>query len=190
MSFDDDLERIAKPDPKLRLIAIIPVVIIAGAMLAFMYGFRTEGRTYTTVAWRTHTVTEPDFSFQIATPGMLMSTYQNMLFDGEGATAKAFIGSDMGTDYSLTVATRPDSDKRTIEQVAQSLLGMREVKPFPGAGGAPAVSADFVLDGKRTQARLIFKDRMLYQLMAVGPAKTFPEPQAQRFFESFKLASS
>jgi hypothetical protein len=190
VSFDDDLDKIAKPDAKLRLIAIIPVVIIAGAMLAFMYGFRTEGRTYTTAAWRTHTVTEPEISFQIATPGMLMSTYQNMMFDGEAATAKAFIGSDMGTDFSLTIATRPDSDKRTIEQVAQSLLGMREVKPFPGVGGAPAVSADFVLEDTRTQARVIFKDRMLYQLMAVGPAKTFSEPRAQRFFDSFKLAGS
>ncbi len=190
MSFDDDLDKMSQPDPKLRFIAIIPVVIIAGAMLAFMYGFRTEGRTYTTVAWRTHTVTEPEISFQISTPGMLMSTYQNMMFDGESATAKAFIGSDMGTDFSLTVAARPDSDKRSIDEVAKSLLGVRDVKPFSGAGGATAIATDFVLDGKRTQARLIFKDRMLYQLMAVGPAKTFPEPQAERFFASFKLADS
>jgi hypothetical protein len=190
MSFDDDLDKIARPDPKLRLIAIIPVVIIAGAMLAFMYGFRTEGRTYTTSPWRTHTVEEPNVSFQVSTPGMLMSIYQNMMFDGEAATAKAFVGSDMGTDFSVTIAERPDSDKRTIEAVAKSLLGVRGIAPFPGAGGATAISTDFVLDDKRTQVRLIFKDRMLYQLMAVGPAKTFSEQQANRFFASFKLSDS
>ncbi|MGE4063598.1 MAG: hypothetical protein AB7E79_09540 [Rhodospirillaceae bacterium] len=187
MSFDDDVDPIGRPDPKLRLIAIIPVVLIAAALLAFMYGFRTEGRKYTTAAWRTHTVSEPNINFQVSTPGSLMSIYQNMLFDGEPATAKVFVGSDMGTDFSITIAERPESDQRTIEQMSKTLLGVQGIQPFSGAGGARAVLTDFVLDDKRTQARVIFKDRMLYQLMASGPAKTFPVQQADRFFASFKL---
>lgn len=189
MSFDDDdqMKAIAQPDPKLRLIAIIPVVLIAAALLAFMYGFRTEGRKYTTAAWRTHTVEEPTARFQIATPGSLTSIYQNMLFDGEAGTAKVFVGSDMGTDFSLTIAERPESDQRSLDDLAKTLLGVQGVQPFPGAGGAAAIATDFVLDDKRTQARVIFKDRMLYQLIASGPAKTFQPQLAERFFASFKL---
>lgn len=189
MSFEDDdpLKKVLEPDPKLRLIAIIPVVIIAGAMLAFMYGYRSEGRKYTTSPWRNHTVEEPLVTFQISTPGALMSTYQNIMLDGEAATAKVFVGSELGTDFSVAIAERPESDKRTVDEVAKTLLGAQGIAPFPGAGGASAISADFVLDNKRTQARLIFKDRMLYQLMASGPAKTFSEPNAARFFGSFRL---
>ena len=191
MSFDDDdhLRDISQPDPKLRLIAIIPVVLIAAAFLAFMYGYRTEGRKYTTAPWRTHTVEEPLAKFQVSTPGSLMSFYQNMMFDGEAATVKVFVGSDMGTDFSVTIAERPDSDLRTIDQVARSLLGVQGVQLFSGVSGATAIASDFVLDDKRTQARLIFKDRMLYQLLASGPAKTFQPQQAERFFTSFKLSS-
>ena len=45
-----------------------------------------------------------------------------------------------------------------------------------------------IVDGERKQARLIFRDRMLYQVMVSGPAKTFPAAEAQRFFSAFRLA--
>ena len=187
MSFDDDINPISQPDPKLRLLAIIPVVIIAGALLAFMYGFRTEGRTYTTAAWRAHTVAE--HAFTITTPGTLMSMSTTMNFDGESATAQVYVGSDMGTDFSVTVAERPTGDKRAVEDVAKS-LGVKDVKVVPGIGAAKSVETDFIIEGQKTRARLVFKERMLYQLMVVGPAKTFPEQNAERFFASFKLAAS
>lgn len=185
MSFDDDLhDNIAKPDPKVRLIAIIPVVLIAGAMLAFMYGFRTEGRTYTTAPWRTHTIAE--HSFVMTTPGMLMMINKEVDFDGEVVAGKSYVGADMGTDYSVTVAERPPSDKRSIEDVAKS-LGVKTIVDVPGGG--KSVDTDFVIEGQKTRARLIFKDRLMYQIMAAGPAKTYPEASADRFFASFKLSA-
>jgi hypothetical protein len=183
---DDSLRNIRQTDPKLRLIAIIPVVILAAALLAFMYGFRTEGRKYTTSPWRSHVVAEHDF--QITTPGLLMSMYTNMNFDGEQVTAQSYVGSDMGHDFSVTVATRPESDKRSIEDIAKG-LGGGAAKPVPRSDGTTAVDTEFVLEGQRNVVRLIFKDRTLYQLMAVGPQKTFPEQQAQRFLASFKLTA-
>lgn len=183
MSIDDDLTDISKPDPKVRLIAIIPVVIIAGAMLAFMYGFRTEGRTYTTAPWRSHTIAE--HSFSMTTPGLLMEMYKQVDFDGDVVTGQSYVGSDMGTDFSVTVAERPPSDKRTVEDIAKS-LGVAAIQGFPGGGRY--IDTDFVIEAQKTRARLIFKDRMLYQLMAVGPVKTFPEANANRFFASFTLA--
>ena len=112
MSLDDDLTDISKPDPKVRLIAIIPVVIIAGAMLAFMYGFRTEGRTYTTAAWRSHTIAE--HSFSMTTPGLLMEIYKQVDFDGDVVTGKSYVGSDMGTDFSVTVGENIESSWASI----------------------------------------------------------------------------
>lgn len=179
-----DIEELSQPSPKARLFAIVPVVVIAALVLAFMYGMRFEGRRYTTAAWRTHTVAE--HAFQVSTPGTLMSIYQTMDFDGAPVTAQSYVGSDMGTDFSVTVAERPDTDTRSVEDVAKS-LGVRDVKAVAGAGGATSVATDFVIEGQRTKARLIFKDRMLYQLMAAGPAKTFPDAQAERFFSSFRL---
>lgn len=184
MSFDEDFSKLSQPSPKARLFAIIPVVLIGAFVMAFVYGMRLEGRRYTTAPWRTHAVAEHNFS--ITTPGTLMSIYQNMDFDGAPVTAQSYVGSDMGTDFSVTVAQRPETDTRSIEDVAKS-LGVRDVKPVPGVAGATALATDFVIEGERTQARLIFKDRTLYQLMAAGPVKTFPEDQAQRFFSSFKL---
>jgi hypothetical protein len=186
VSFEDDdsMGKLAQPSPRLRLIAIIPVVVLAVAMLAFMYGWRAEGRKYTTAPWRSHVVAEHDF--QVTTPGTLMSIYTNMDFDGEEVTAQSYVGSDMGTDFSVTVATRPDGDKRSVEAIAKD-LGGSATKPVPRSDGTTAVDTEFVLDGQRNVVRLIFKDRVLYQLMAVGPQKTFPEDQARRFFASFKL---
>ena len=189
MSFEDDddsLRNIRRMDPKVRFLAIIPVVLLAGAMLAFMYGWRTKGRVYTTAPWRSHVIAEHDF--QITTPGLLMSMYTNMNFDGEMVTAQTYVGSDMGNDFSVTVAARPDSDKRTIEAIAKELGGTAS-KPVPRSDGTTALDTEFVLEGQRNVVRLIFKDRTLYQLMAVGPQKTFSDQQAQRFFSSFKLTA-
>ncbi len=179
-----NIEELSQPHPKARLFAIVPVVLIAAAILAFMYGFRMEGRTYTTATWRTHTVAE--HAFTVTSPGTLMAMSQDMNFDGEAVTARAYIGSDMGTDFSVTVAVRPGSDKRSVEDVAKS-LGVKNIKPVPGVAGATSLATDFVIEGQRTQAILIFKERMLYQLMAAGPEKTFPLGDAAKFFASFKL---
>jgi len=183
---DDSLQNIRRMNPRVRLIAIIPVVLLAAALLAFMYGWRTEGRKYTTAPWRSHVIAE--HNFQITTPGLLMSMYTNMDFDGEQVTAQSYVGSDMGNDFSVTVATRPESDKRSIDAIAKD-LGGGAAKPVARADGTTAVDTEFVLEGQRNVVRLIFKDRVLYQLMAVGPQKTFPEQQAQRFFSSFKITA-
>lgn len=173
-------------DPVRRFIAIFPVILIAGAVVAFMWGIRPEGRQYTTAAWRTHTVAEQGFS--VAVPGVVTVTRQTMYFDGEDRPVPTYVASDQGADFSIAIVRRPDSDDRPFADVAED-LGVSGENPMQRPGGLTAFAHDVILDNKRTRALLIFHDGMMYQLMVVAPTKTFPEQNADRFFASFRRVS-
>ncbi len=105
MNVSDDA---SKSDPMARRFALIPVVIIAAAVLAYQFGFRLEGRQTEKLDWRAHTVAESNFA--VTAPGMLVINHQNMNFDGESADAATYIASDLGADFSVSVVRRPDDD--------------------------------------------------------------------------------
>lgn len=177
----------SKADPLARRIAIVPVVVIVGAVIAFMLGFRLEGRRPLTVDWRAHTVAESNFG--VAAPGMLMVNRQMMRFDGEDAVAQTYAASDLGEDFSVSVVRRPDSDRRPFEAVAKS-LGLGGTDATQRADGLTQFRHDVTLEGMRTQALLIFDDRMMYQLIVTSAAASFPTANAERFFSSFRLLES
>ncbi len=181
MNVSDDA---SKSDPMARRFALIPVVIIAAAVLAYQFGFRLEGRQTEKLDWRAHTVAESNFA--VTAPGMLVINHQNMNFDGESADAATYIASDLGADFSVSVVRRPDDDLRPFDEAAKG-LGLLGTDATERVGGGTMFRHDVTLNGARTEAVLIFKDRMLYQLMVRSPAASFPETNAQRFFDSFHL---
>lgn len=176
-----------KVSPVARWAAIVPVVVIAGAIIAFMLGAAPEGRRYTAAIWRTHAVAEHDFA--VAAPGVFTVNFQTMFLDGEDISAQTYVASDRGADFSVTVVRRPDADARPLKDVAAD-LGVRGVDGAPGAGGTTVFRHDVALDGRRIQAHLIFHDRMLYQVMVTAPEKAFRPEDAARFFSSFRVQTA
>ncbi len=177
----------SKADPLARRLALVPVALIVAAVVAYMWGFRVEGRRTETLGWRTHTVAEHAFAVQA--PGMLVINQQTMNFEGADAPAKTYIASDMGADLSVTAVRRPDSDVRPFAEVAKS-LGLIGTDATARADGGTMFRYDITVDGKRTLAMLIFQDRMMYQLMVTSLAASFPETDAERFFSSFRLTKT
>lgn len=167
-----------------RLVAVVPVVLIAGAMIAFMAGTRLEGRRHDAPIWRTHAVAEHNFS--IGTPGVVIVHPEAPGFAGTDATARTYVASDRGVDFTVTVVRLPDSDARPPEEVAKS-LGVADTASPQRAGGLTIFRHDVAQDGTRTEARVIFSDRTMYQLMVASPERSFPAADAARFFESFKI---
>ena len=171
-----------KADPKARMFALVPVVLIVGGLIAAMLGIRPEGRTHAPPEWRTHTVEKQ--AFAVATPGVFIVNQQMMNFDGKDVPAQVYIAYDLGVDYSVSAVRRPDDDVRPFDEVAISMgLSGRDIEQRND--GLPAFRHDVTLEGTRTQALLIFKDRMMYQLMVTTPAGSVSS--AQRFFDSFRL---
>lgn len=175
---------VSKSDPLARRFALVPVIVIAAAVIAYMWGFRLDGRQPLTLDWRVHTVAEN--SFAVAAPGMMVINHQPMNFEGENADAATYIASDFGADFSVTAVKRPDSDRRSFDDVAKG-LGLLGTDATERAGGGTMFHHDVTENGTRTQAVLIFEDRMMYQLMVKAPAASFPAANAGRFFDSFHL---
>ena len=174
----------SKADPLARRMALVPVVVIATAVVAYLVGFRLDGRQAMTLDWRVHAVAENGFS--VLAPGLFIINRQPLNFDGEDAVAQTYVASDLGADFSVTVARRPDADTRPVAEVAKS-LGVNGAEAAQSAGDLTRFSHDITLEGKRTQALLIFRDRTLYQLMVTSPAATFPSAKAEQFFSSFRF---
>jgi hypothetical protein len=174
-----------KVAPIARLMALVPVILIAGGAIAFGFGYRLEGRSHAPPDWRTHTVAEQGFA--VAAPGMLIVNRQAMDFGGNEVPAQTYISSDIvGTDFSISAVRRPDGDDRPFAQVAQS-LGLSAVDPEQAVDGSTTFRHDVALEGTRTQALLIFQGRMMYQVMVKAPERSFPLVDADRFFRSFRL---
>ena len=172
-----------KAHPAARLVAIIPVLVIAGAAIAFMMGWRLEGRAPYEVQWRTHAVEE--LNFGVTAPGLFIISQEPMDLGGQAATAQVYVSSDQGKSFTVSAVRRPDSDQRPADEVAKA-MGLRATEAVPATG--PAIFAhDVTLEGKRTQARLIFNGRMVYQLMVISSAASFPAADATRFLDSFRL---
>lgn len=175
---------ISKADRTTRLIAIIPVILIAGAMIAFMAGTRLEGRRHGDPIWRTHAVAEHNFT--VGTPGVVIVHPAAAGFAGTDAPARTYVASDRGADFTVTVVRLPESDARSPEDVAKS-LGVADTASPQRAGALTVFRHDVAQDGERTEARVIFSGRMLYQLRVASPEVSFPAADASRFFESFKI---
>jgi len=173
-----------KVQPIARYAAVIPVLLIAGACVAFLLGYRLEGRKPYTVTWRNVAVAEQSFS--ITTPGLFIVNQQNLDFQGLEVPARTYAASDMTVNYSISAVRRPESDGRSFAEVAES-FGVRSTDTASHPSGATMFRHDVIEEGTRTQARLIFHDRMMYQLMVVSPQDKFPVADAERFFSSFRL---
>lgn len=170
--------------PVARLLAVVPVVIIAGGFIAFMLGYRLEGRRYEVLAWRTHAVAENNFT--VATPGMFIARPETIRLGAEEVLARSYEASDRGVAFLVLAARRPDSDTRPPAEVAES-LGLSGTPAGPRADGLQAFADDAVEDGARTQAAVILGGRMVYRLVVRAPARSFPAADANRFFDSFRL---
>jgi len=184
---DMEENKLSRPVAHARMFAVVPVVLIAGAVIAFLLGFRTEGRKPMESTWRTHTAAEHEFV--VTMPGVLIVNYQTMNFDGQDVTGRSYVASDRGADLSVTAFRRPDTDTRTFADVAQD-LGMAGDNPTERAGGLTAFTHDTAEDNTRTQAVLLFHERMMYQMMVKAPAKAFPTKDAERFFASFRRSEN
>jgi hypothetical protein len=51
----------------------------------------------------------------------------------------------------------------------------------------PSFQRHVYLDGRLYRQRLVFADRMIYELIVSGPADVFPDFAARRFFDSFTV---
>ena len=169
--------------PIAKMFAIVPVVLIAAACIAFAFGWRLEGRKPLDMSWRTLTT---DSNFSVMAPGIFIVRPETMAFSGEEAKGFNYAVSDRGVMLSVSVTPIPDSDTRPLEQVAAS-LGAGNVEGLPGVGGKPAFQRDFLQQGRRTQVRVIFQDRKVYQLVVTAPAERFPAADAEKFFGSFRV---
>jgi len=173
-----------KVHPMARLLGLVPVVLIAGGIIAAMLGYRPEGRAPTTVEWRTHSVTE--IGFAVAAPGVFIVNRQVMGLGGTDAPADVYLASDLGVNFSVSVVQRPEDDGRSFTDVAKE-MGLRGTDPAQREGGLTVFQHNVTVEGTRTRAQVIFHDRMMYQLMVSSPAAAFSEANADRFFNSFRL---
>ena len=173
--------------PVARLLAIVPVVLIAVGVIAFLLGFRLEGRQPVAMGWRVHTVAEDNFA--VTAPGVLIVNRQTMRFEGREATALTYVATDFKVDFSVSAVRRPDGDTRPFDEVAKS-LGLRGEDGAQRADGLTAFRHNTTRDGERTQALLLFQGRKMYQLMVTSPAASFPAANAERFFGSFRLLAN
>ncbi len=175
---------VGKVDPLARRLALVPVIVIAGSVIAYLLGFRLEGRAPVVVTWRTHTVAES--AFTVAAPGMLITYQQTMNFDGRPTLAQTHVVSELGADFIVSIVQRRAGDNRPTEVMAAN-LGLSAIDAPVLPGGLAMFGRDYIEEGKRTQARMIFRDRTVYQLMVTSPEAVFPLAGAGRFFESFRL---
>ena len=169
--------------PIAKIFALVPVVLIAAACIAFALGWRLEGRKPLDMSWRTLTT---DSNFSVMAPGIFIVRPETLTFSDGPAQGLNYAVIDRGVMFSVSVAPIPDSDTRPLEQVAAS-LGAGNIEGLPGVGGKPAFQRDFLQQGRRTQVRVIFQDRIVYQLAATAPTDRFPAADAERFFSSFRV---
>jgi len=172
-----------KIDP-VRLIALVPVVLIAGAVIAFLLGHRPEGRRIV-VEWRTHAVAEHNFA--VTAPGLFVVGQQTIDFADTETTAQTYHCTDRNMDFIVSVVRRPNGDERPPEEVAES-QGLSRTSKVQRADGLSAFRHDAKADdGSRTQALLIFHGRTMYQVMVVSPARIYRTVDAEKFLSSFRL---
>jgi hypothetical protein len=182
MDMSEDGYKVA---PLARILALVPVILIAAGLIAAMFGIRPEGRRHAAPEWRTHTLAE--YNFAVAAPGVFIMNRQMMDLGGEGALAQTYIASAVaGIDFSVSAVRRPTGDGRPFAEVVRS-LGLSSGDPAQGPGGSTMFRHDVALEGTRTQALLIFQDRMMFQMMVTAPEGSFPLADAERFFGSFRL---
>lgn len=173
-----------KVHPAARLIALVPVILIAGGIIAAMLGYRPEGRQHLAVEWRTHTVAQNGFT--VSAPGVFIVVRDTMSFDGAEAPAETYSASDLGAEFSVVAVRRPDSDVRPLADVARS-MGLSGTDAVESPGGLTTFHHDVTIEGTRTQARLILHERMAYQLIVTAPPASFQPANAERFFGSFRI---
>jgi len=174
----------SKPSPWARRLALVPVALIAFGAIAFVLGYRLEGRTPVTVDWRTHVVAEHDFA--VTAQGMLIVTRKTMNLNGAEAVAENYIALEGGAEFSVTAVRRPSEDTRPHDEVA-SAFGLINTGAGQNTGDFTTFRQDTTRDGTRTQMVLIVRDSRVYQLMVTAPTGRFSAANAARFFSSFRF---
>ena len=94
---------------------------------------------------------------------------------------------DRGTlRFSVVAVQRRRGDERHHTDIARDngfdLAGWDRIK-----GALPVYQRHVLLDGKLYRQRLVFANRMVYELLVSGPAGVFPAFAARRFFDSFAV---
>jgi hypothetical protein len=177
-------DNLSKPAPLARWFALVPVVLIAGALIAAMLGYRPEGAKPFTVTWRPQIMMQQ--SFAVTSPGMFTINTQPMKLGSEEVPAKVHMAYDQGKDFSVVAVRRPDSDIRPYDDVAKS-LGLSGIDATQRADGGTMFQHDVTEEPTRTRAILVFRDRMMYQVMVTSSVSKFPVADAERFISSFRL---
>lgn len=89
---------------------------------------------------------------------------------------------DRGT-LRFSIVAYPIDSRRHPAVVADESFDLVEWDPIKGEW--PAFQRHVYLDGRLYRQRLVFTDRMIFELIVAGPADVFPDFAARRFFDSF-----
>lgn len=88
--------------------------------------------------------------------------------------------------FSVVAVQRRRGDERHHFEIARDngfdLSGWDRIR-----GALPIYQRHVLLDGKLYRQRLVFANRMVYELLVSGPAGVFPDFAARRFFDSFAV---
>ncbi len=168
---------------KISVQQVVAALVVAAGIAAAVWGFGQERHPVAT-EWRPHAVAENNFT--VDAPGVFIVNKQPMDFEGTEVSAQTYQASDLGMDYSVLVARRPDSDMRSVAQVAKDMR-LSGAGAGEDMGGLVVFHHDVAVEGRRTQAVVYFQDRLMYQLMASARTQQFSPPQSVRFLNSFHL---
>jgi hypothetical protein len=92
---------------------------------------------------------------------------------------------DRGTlRFSVVAVQRRKTDERSAFEIAEA-NGFDLYEWDRIDGKLPVYQRHIYLEGKMYRQRLVFGQRMVYELLVSGPADVFPDFAARRFFDSF-----
>jgi hypothetical protein len=105
--------------------------------------------------------------------------------DGTGQVLEARSYTAERGSLRFSVVAIPNDFRRHSAVIATESL---DLFLWDALGGEwPAFQRHVYLDGRLYRQRLVFADRMIYELIVSGPADVFPDFAARRFFDSFTV---
>lgn len=89
---------------------------------------------------------------------------------------------DRGT-LRFSVMAYPNDSQSYPQVIAEDAFDLMDWDRLGGEW--PAFQRHVYVDGRLYRQRLVFADRMIFELIVSGPADVFPDFAARRFFDSF-----
>ena len=121
--------------------------------------------------------------FSIESPGRMEIRAASYVVTGTIAP-QAYTAQRGTLRFSVVAVQRRKSDSRAPGEIAREngfdLADWERI-----AGTLPAYQRHVRLGGRLYRQRLVFANRMVYELLVSGPADVFPDFAARRFFDSF-----